>query len=143
MAVLNVYAVTPKDDSLRTIQDLHMLRGNFQGVSEANLIEIFKTKINRDEVTGLEIPRDNDPTGFVAGAYSEWMKRNFDFDLFKDHDPTEIAELFKKMAFWLESSPPKTISLGNDVVKPISAFYALSNFMKICIWKKLWWEADF
>ena len=143
MAMLNVYAVIPKDASIKNIADLHSKHGNFKGVTDPLLLEFFKAKINRDEATGLEIPRDNDPTGFVAGIYSEWLKRNFQFDLFKDHDPTEIAELFKQMAFWLESSPPQRISLGNDVARPISSFYALSNFMRICLWKNLWWEADF
>lgn len=143
MGVLNVYAVTPQNPDVTNMAELRESRSNFRGVTDRNVVKLFANAINRDPSQGLEIPRDNDPTGFEAALYADWVNNNFQFNLYVPHDPEEITKLYKKIAMWLESSPPAKVRINSEVVKPITSFVAFAHFMKLCIELNLWWEADY
>lgn len=143
MGVLNVYAVTPRNPNVTNIAEWKESKSNFQGVTNKDIVKLFATAINRNPAQGLEIPRDNDPTGFEAALYSDWVNSNFQFNLYVPHDPGEITKLYKQVALWLESSPPQKVRINSEVVKPITSFVAFAHFMKLCIELNLWWEADY
>lgn len=143
MGVLNVYAVTPQNPEIADMAELKESRSNFRGVRNPDIVKLFATAINRDPATGLEIPRDNDPTGFEAALYADWVNSNFGFNMYVPHDPGEITKLYKKIAMWLETGPPPKVRLNPEVVKPITSFVALAHYMKLCIELNLWWEADY